>query len=84
MSKLDVLARAYELLETSLAEDDRPAAASAVLADLEVLPREELVRIAMVVVVEATHTLAKGADRVRLRDQVALRRAALPWAEELP
>ena len=82
MSKLDVMARAYELLDVSLAAEDTNAAAAAVLADLEVLPREELVRIALAVVVEVTHSLPQGVDRVRLKDRVAVRRAALPWAEE--
>lgn len=66
---LDVHLKAYDLMELSLASATLREAIEQVRADLEVLDRETLLRVALAVTIESTWRFAPGVDRQRLRER---------------
>lgn len=61
---------AYDVLEAALEAGTVEAAVGPMRLELEVLSREELLRVAMALAVEATLKLPRAADRARLRERL--------------
>lgn len=70
----DVLLRAYDVVESALAADGQVAAAATVRADLGVLTREELLRVAVALAVEVPRVLVPASVRARLLARLEQRR----------
>jgi hypothetical protein len=74
---LDIVLMALALLEASFGASDEGEALVALRADLEVLDRETLVRVAAAIAVEASWAAPPPSIRQRLRRRVQQRRVAL-------
>jgi hypothetical protein len=71
---------AYDLLEAALDAGTVEAAVEPLRAELEVLPREELVRVAMALAVEGALQLPGKAGRARLAQRIQHARLNAMWA----
>lgn len=79
-SPVDVVLRAYAVLEAVLDADDADAAIAAVRADLEVLAPDLLVRVATAVAVEAARGLLRPTDAEAMRRRLERKRVETMWA----
>jgi hypothetical protein len=70
LSRIDVHMAAYDAFEAALAARTIEAAIEPIRHVLEVLDREDLLRVAMALAVEATLRLTPPAERGRLLDRV--------------
>lgn len=80
MSSLEVHLKAYDVFEAVLVAGTVEAAIAPVRTELEVLPREELIRVAMALAVEGVLKLPSPPDRVRLLKRVQFARLQTMWA----
>jgi hypothetical protein len=78
-STLDLHLKAYDLMETALDASSVCDAIANVRADLEVLDRDTLLRVALAVTVESTWRLTPVVDRPRLRDRLQRARVRVLW-----
>lgn len=74
MKALDVYLVALDALEAALQAGELAAAVEAVRPDLEVLSREDLLRVAMAIAAESALVLTPKAERPRFRDRLQRRR----------
>lgn len=77
----DVKLKALELLELAMTAESAQAAVGPLRLDLEVLPRDELVRVAIALAVEATWILPHKVDRPRLAERLGRHRLMLMVGE---
>lgn len=80
MSSAAVHLVAYDLLEVALEAGSIGDAIEPLQRDLEVLPRDELVRVAMALAVEATLRLTPAGERPRLAERVQKARLHAMWS----
>jgi hypothetical protein len=74
VTPLDVHLVALDVLEAALQAGDVATAVDPMRSDLEVLSRDDLIRVAMAVAAESTLILTPRRDRPRLLDRVQRRR----------
>lgn len=80
LTSIEVHLKAYDLLEAALQAGSVEAAIEPLRLDLEVLEREDLVRVATALAVETGLRLASPAERPRLLRRVQQARVAAMWA----
>lgn len=80
MTPIEAHLKAYDLLDMALKARTSGKSVEAMRPDLEVLPREDLVMVAMALTVEAALVLTPRAERGRLHRRVQARRVEAMWA----
>lgn len=80
MTPVELHLKAYELFDAALDAGTVEAAIEALRPELEVLPREELVRLAMALTVEGALKLTPPTDRPRLAKRIGHARLTAMWA----
>jgi len=80
MSSADAVLKAYDALEAAARAGSIDEAVDAVRPDLEVLSREDLLRVALVLAVEPGQRLVPRADRSRLLERLQRMRLKAMWA----
>ncbi len=80
MQRVDVVLRAYDVLEAVMVAETLQAAADAVRADLQVLPPDVLLRVATAVTVEAGRRLQTPESAAALRRRLEHARVETMWA----
>lgn len=80
MTSVEVHMKAYDVLEAALLAGSVEAAIEPVRAELEVLARGELVRVAMALAVEAVLKLPPTMERPKLAKRIERARAEAMWA----
>jgi hypothetical protein len=80
MSNEDVHVVTYDVLDAAVSAGSILDAITAVRGDLEVLSREDLVRVAMALAVETTQKLIPPVDRPRFRDRLDRARLSVMWS----
>lgn len=81
MKPRDVQLVAYDVIEAALVAGAAESAVEAMRLELEVLSREDLLRVAMAIAAEATLVLTPRVDRPRLLDRTQRRRLHVMVAE---
>ncbi|MBS45227.1 MAG: hypothetical protein CMH83_19060 [Nocardioides sp.] len=74
LSDAEVVLRAYEVIEAALDAGDHDSAVPRMRAELEVLDRESLLRVAMAIAGETALVLIPRKDRRRLQIRIQQRR----------
>lgn len=74
-----IVLQAYDLLELSMTAPTGPDAIRDVRAELEVMPREQLLQVALAITVEATNVLTHSADRPRFLRRLQHFRLEARW-----
>lgn len=80
MTPADAVLKAYDVLDSALAAGTVEEAVGPVRADLEVLDRDDLLRVATALAVESTVRLTPRTDRPLLRERIGRARIATMWA----
>lgn len=74
MTPYDVHLVAYDVLEAVLTADTVEEALEPMRLELEVLSREDLIRVAMAIAAESTRVLTPRVDRPRFAERLSRRR----------
>lgn len=74
---VSVILAAFDLLDLAFEAQSVPEAIAELKLDLEVLPRERLVRVAMALAIEPFLVVMPPVDRLRFRERLQRRRLML-------
>lgn len=77
---VEAMLKAFDVLDVVLDAEDLQAAADAARAELEVLPPEVLLRVAVAIAVESARNLQTVAGSAKLRRRVERARVEVMWA----